>query len=219
MDQVVNQAAKIHYMSGGKWKVPMVIRATMGATRRSAAQHSQSLHAWPSHIPGLKVVVPSTPYDAKGLFKSADPRRQPGRHLRAQDQLQEGQGPGAGRGLHHSARRRRREARGHATSRSSRSSSMVQVALGAAKMLEEVGISAEVVDPRTTWPLDEKTLIESVKKTSRCIVIDEGYGRYGVTGELASVDPGAGVLRPRRPGARGSARCTCRFRSRRRSRT
>src|SRR5213079_1545989 len=71
MDQVVNQAAKIHYMSGGKWKVPMVIRATMGATRRSAAQHSQSLHAWPSHIPGLKVIVPSTPYDAKGLFKAA----------------------------------------------------------------------------------------------------------------------------------------------------
>src|SRR5438034_3110702 len=71
MDQMVNQAAKIHYMSGGKWKVPRVIRATMGATRRSAAQHSQSLHAWPSHIPGLKVVVPSTPYDAKGLMKSA----------------------------------------------------------------------------------------------------------------------------------------------------
>ena len=66
-------------------------------------------------------------------------------------------------------------------------SSMVQVALGAAKMLEEVGISAEVVDPRTTWPLDEKTLVESVRKTSRCIVIDEGYFRYGVTGELASI--------------------------------
>src|SRR5712692_6825222 len=71
MDQMVNQAAKIHYMSGGKWKVPMVFRLTMGATRRSAAQHSQSLQAWPSHIPGLKVIVPSTPYDAKGLFKAA----------------------------------------------------------------------------------------------------------------------------------------------------
>src|SRR5919107_2840010 len=71
MDQVVNQAAKIHYMSGGKWKVPMVVRATMGATRRSAAQHSQSLHAWPSHVPGLKVAIPSTPYDAKGLLKAA----------------------------------------------------------------------------------------------------------------------------------------------------
>jgi pyruvate dehydrogenase E1 component beta subunit len=71
MDQVVNQAAKVHYMSGGKWKVPMVVRATMGATRRSAAQHSQSLHAWPSHVPGLKVAIPSTPYDAKGLLKTA----------------------------------------------------------------------------------------------------------------------------------------------------
>src|SRR5690554_4066977 len=71
LDQVVNQAAKIHYMSGGKLKVPMVLRTTMGAGRRSAAQHSQSLHAWLSHIPGLKVVVPATPCDAKGLMKSA----------------------------------------------------------------------------------------------------------------------------------------------------
>src|SRR4030095_15734301 len=71
MDQMVNQAAKVHYMSGGKWKVPMVMRATMGATRRSAAQHSQSLHAWLCHIPGWKVVMPSTPYDAKGLWKTA----------------------------------------------------------------------------------------------------------------------------------------------------
>src|SRR5271169_4516619 len=71
MDQMVNQAAKIHYMSGGKWKVPMVLRTTLGAGRRSAAQHSQSLHAWFSHIPGLKVALPSTPYDAKGLLKTA----------------------------------------------------------------------------------------------------------------------------------------------------
>ena len=71
MDQMVNQAAKIHYMSGGKWKCRWWSAATMGATRRSAAQHSQSLHAWPSHVPGLKVVIPSTPYDAKGLLKTA----------------------------------------------------------------------------------------------------------------------------------------------------
>ena len=71
MDQMANQAAKIHYMSGGKWKCSMVLRTTRGATRRSAAQHSQSLHAWFCHIPGLKVVMPSTPYDAKGLLKSA----------------------------------------------------------------------------------------------------------------------------------------------------
>src|SRR5215469_12571093 len=71
MDQIVNQAAKVHYMSGGKLKVPLVVRTTMGATRRSAAQHSQSLHAWVSHVPGLKVALPSTPYDAKGLLKTA----------------------------------------------------------------------------------------------------------------------------------------------------
>src|SRR5438874_5757423 len=71
MDQLVNQAAKVHYMSGGKLKVPMVLRTTMGAGRRSAAQHSQSLQAWVSHIPGLKVAIPSTPYDAKGLLKTA----------------------------------------------------------------------------------------------------------------------------------------------------
>src|SRR3970040_338715 len=71
MDQMVNQAAKVHYMSGGKWRCPMVMRTTLGASRRSAAQHSQSLHAWFCHIPGLKVVMPSTPYDAKGLMKTA----------------------------------------------------------------------------------------------------------------------------------------------------
>src|SRR3979411_921314 len=71
MDQMVNQAAKVHYMSGGAGRVPMVMRAPLGASRRSAAQHSQSLHAWLSHVPGLKVVMPSTPYDAKGLLKSA----------------------------------------------------------------------------------------------------------------------------------------------------
>src|SRR5213080_3709474 len=71
MDQIVNQAAKVHYMSGGKLRVPLVVRTTLGATRRTGAQHSQSLHAWVSHIPGLKVVLPSTPYDAKGLLKTA----------------------------------------------------------------------------------------------------------------------------------------------------
>jgi pyruvate/2-oxoglutarate/acetoin dehydrogenase E1 component len=186
MDQVVNQAAKIHYMSGGRWKVPMVIRTTMGATRRSAAQHSQSLHAWPSHIPGLKVIVPSTPYDAKGLFKSAirddNPvvifehkisyRKVKG-HVPAEEYL-----------IPLGVADVKREGTDITLIAMS---SMVQVALGAAKMLEEVGISAEVVDPRTTWPLDEKTLVESVKKTSRCIVLDEGYFRYGITGELASV--------------------------------
>jgi len=186
MDQVANQAAKIHYMSGGKWKVPIVIRATMGATRRSAAQHSQSLHAWPSHIPGLKVVVPSTPYDAKGLFKAAVREDNPVVIFEHKISYRKVKGhvPDEDYIIPLGVADVKREGSDITLIALS---SMVQVALGAAKMLEEVGISAEVVDPRTTWPLDEKTLVESVKKTSRCIVIDEGYFRYGITGELASI--------------------------------
>ena len=186
MDQVANQAAKIHYMSGGKWKVPLVIRATMGATRRSAAQHSQSLHAWPSHIPGLKVVVPSTPYDAKGLFKAAVREDNPVVIFEHKISYRKVKGhvPDEDYVIPLGVADVKREGSDITLIALS---SMVQVALGAAKMLEEVGISAEVVDPRTTWPLDEKTLVESVRKTSRCIVIDEGYFRYGVTGELASI--------------------------------
>jgi pyruvate dehydrogenase E1 component beta subunit len=186
MDQVANQAAKIHYMSGGKWKVPLVIRATMGATRRSAAQHSQSLHAWPSHIPGLKVVVPSTPYDAKGLFKAAVREDNPVVIFEHKISYRKVKGPVPDEDyvIPLGVADVKREGTDITLIALS---SMVQVALGAAKMLEEVGISAEVVDPRTTWPLDEKTLVESVRKTSRCIVIDEGYFRYGITGELASL--------------------------------
>jgi pyruvate/2-oxoglutarate/acetoin dehydrogenase E1 component len=186
MDQLVNQAAKIHYMSGGRWKVPMVVRCTMGATRRSAAQHSQSLHAWPSHVPGLKVVVPSTPYDAKGLFKAAVRDDNPVVIFEHKISYRKVKGPVPDEDyvIPLGVADVKREG---ADITLVALSSMVQVALGAAQMLEEVGISAEVVDPRTTWPLDERTLVESVKKTSRCIVIDEGYHRYGVTGEMASV--------------------------------
>jgi pyruvate dehydrogenase E1 component beta subunit len=186
MDQLVNQAAKIHYMSGGRWKVPMVIRCTMGATRRSAAQHSQSLHAWPSHVPGLKVIVPSTPYDAKGLFKAAVRDDNPVVIFEHKISYRKVKGPVPDEDyvIPLGVADVKREGTDITLVAFS---SMVQVALGAAQMLEEVGIGAEVVDPRTTWPLDEHTLIESAKKTSRCIVIDEGYGRYGVTGELASV--------------------------------
>ena len=110
MDQMVNQAAKIHYMSGGKLKVPMVLRTTLGAARRSAAQHSQSLHAWLSHIPGLKVVVPSTPYDAKGLLKSAIRDDNPVAFFEDKMMYQlKGLVPDGG--VYDSAGRRRREAR------------------------------------------------------------------------------------------------------------
>jgi len=185
MDQMVNQAAKVHYMSGGKWRVPMVMRATLGATRRSAAQHSQSLHAWFCHVPGLKVVLPSTPYDAKGLLKTAIRDENP--VVFFEDKMMfrfKGPVPEEEYTIPFGVADIKREGSDITLVATS---SMVHVALGAAKLLDEADISAEVIDPRTLWPLDEKTLIDSAKKTSRVIVIDEGYGRYGATAELASV--------------------------------
>lgn len=185
MDQLVNQAAKTHYMSGGKLKVPLVLRTTLGATRRSAAQHSQSLHAWVSHVPGLIVAIPSTPYDAKGLLKAAIRNDNP--VVFFEDKMgytDKGHVPeddyvvplGVA-----DIKRAGDDVTLVATS------SMVQVALKAADALELDGISAEVVDPRTLFPLDKDTLIESAKKTGHVLVIDEGYERYGATAELASV--------------------------------
>lgn len=185
MDQLVNQAAKIHYMSGGKLKAPMVLRTTMGATRRSAAQHSQSLHAWFSHVPGLKVVVPSTPYDAKGLLKTAIRDDNP--VVFFEDKMmyaQKGPVPEEEYLIPLGEADVKREGSDISLVATS---SMVYVALDAAELLEQDGISAEVIDPRTTFPLDKQTLIASAKKTSRAIVVDEGYERYGVTAELASV--------------------------------
>src|SRR6202165_5021771 len=185
MDQMVNQAAKIHYMSGGKWKVPMVMRATLGASRRSAAQHSQSLHAWFCHIPGLKVVMPSTPYDAKGLLKTAIRDENP--VVFFEDKMMyklKGPVPEEEYTIPLGVADVKREGEDITIVATS---SMVQVALGAAELLEKIGVSAEVVDPRSTWPVDEKTRVEAAKKTPGAMVVDEGYGRYGVTGEIASV--------------------------------
>jgi pyruvate/2-oxoglutarate/acetoin dehydrogenase E1 component len=185
MDQIVNQAAKVHYMSGGKLKVPLVVRTTMGATRRSAAQHSQSLHAWVSHVPGLKVVLPSTPYDAKGLLKTAIRDDNPVVFFEDKMMYQlKGKVPEGEYTIPFGVADIKRPGTDISIVATS---SMVQVALAAAEMLEQLGISAEVIDPRTTFPLDKQTLIESAKKTSRAIVIDEGYERYGVTAEIASV--------------------------------
>jgi pyruvate dehydrogenase E1 component beta subunit len=185
MDQMVNQAAKIRYMSGGKLKVPMVMRTTLGATRRSAAQHSQSLHAWFSHIPGLKVAMPSTPYDAKGLLKTAIRDDNP--VVFFEDKMMFQQKGSVPEGEYTipfgvaDVKRLGKDITIVATS------SMVQVSLKAAEILQSAGISAEIVDVRTTAPLDKQTIIESAKKTSRAIVVDEGYERYGVTAEIASV--------------------------------
>src|SRR3989454_4511313 len=185
MDQIANQAAKVHYMSGGKLKVPMVVRTTLGATRRSAAQHSQSLQAWVSHVPGLKVALPSTPYDAKGLWKTAIRDDNP--VVIFEDKLMyplKGPVPEGEYAIPFGVADVKREGRDITIVATS---SMVQVALQAADLLAPLGISAEVVDPRTTAPLDARTLVESARKTSRVIVMDEGYQRYGITAELAAV--------------------------------
>jgi len=184
MDQLCNQAAKTHYMSGGKLNVPMVLRTNLGATRRSAAQHSQSLHALVAHIPGIKVALPSSAYEAKGLLKSAIRDNNPvvifEDKLMYQDKSEVpeeeylipfGQANIVREGVDITL---------------VGTSSMVQVAEKAADILFKEGISAEVIDPRTIVPLDEETILSSVRKTSRAIVIDEGHQSYGVTAEIAS---------------------------------
>lgn len=185
MDQVVNQAAKLYYMTGGQAKVPLTIRTAMGAGRGAAAQHSQSLQAWMAHIPGLKVVMPSTPFDAKGLMKSAIRDDNPVIYM--DDKMTygiKGQVP-VGEYLVPlgvaDIKRVGQDVTLVATS------SMVHVALAAATALAADGISAEVVDPRTLRPLDTATILESVVKTGRAVIVDEGYRSYGVTAEIASL--------------------------------
>ena len=185
MDQIVNQAAKVHYMSGGKMKVPIVFRTNLGATRRSAAQHSQSLHVWVSHIPGLKVALPSTPYDAKGLLKTAIRDENPVVFIEDKMMFKmKGVVPDDEYTIPFGVADIKLKGEDITLVATS---SMVQVALGAAEKLKEIGLRAEVIDPRTLTPLDKGTLIELAKKTSRAIVIDEGYEQYGATAELASV--------------------------------
>jgi len=184
MDQLCNQAAKAHYMSGGKLKVPLVLRTNLGATRRSAAQHSQSLHALVAHIPGLKVALPSSAYEAKGLLKTAIRDDNPVVIFEDKLMYQE-KAPvpeeeylipfGKAEVL-----RPGRDITIVATS------SMVQVARKAAVLLERDGMSAEIIDPRTIVPLDMETILASVRRTGRAMVVDEGHQSFGVTAEIAS---------------------------------
>ena len=184
MDQLCNQAAKAYYMSGGKLNVPLVVRTNLGATRRSAAQHSQSLHALVSHIPGLKVAMPSSAYEAKGLLKTAIRDNNPvvifEDKLMYQDKAEVpeeeylipfGQASVLQEGNQITL---------------IGTSSMRQVCEEAASILGKENISVEVIDPRTLVPLDEKTILKSAKKTGRVIVVDEGHQNFGVTAEIAS---------------------------------
>ena len=185
MDQLANQAAKTHYMSGGRLTVPLTLRTTMGATRRSAAQHSQSLHAWVAHIPGLKVVLPSTPADAKGLLKTAIRDDNPVVFIEDKmDYAVKGEVPDGEYTIPFGVADVKRVGEDITIVATS---SMIRVALAAAEQLKSDGISAEVIDPRTLVPLDVKALVRSAEKTGRAIVVDEGHQRYGVSAELAAV--------------------------------
>ena len=184
MDQLVNQAAKIHYMSGGKLNVPMVLRTNMGATRRSAAQHSQSLHAWLCHVPGLKVALPSSAYEAKGLLKAAIRDDNP--VVIFEDKLMYQDKAPVPEEEYLIPLGKAEVLREGEDITFVATSSMRQVAEKAADILAGEDISAEVVDPRTIVPLDDATIVASVKKTSRAIVIDEGHQSFGVTAEIAA---------------------------------
>jgi pyruvate dehydrogenase E1 component beta subunit len=183
-DQIVNQAAKLRYMTAGQCKVPLVIRTAMGAGRRAAAQHSQSLQSWYAHIPGLKVVMPSTPEDAKGLLKSAIRDDNP--VIFMEDKMmyaQKGPLPEGDYTIPLGL------ARIHRTGKDATvvcTSSMLYPSLEAAERLAADGIDVEIIDPRTLSPLDENTLIESAAKTGHVLVVDEGYQSFGVTAEIAA---------------------------------
>jgi len=174
-------------MSGGRMRVPLVIRTTMGAGRRAAAQHSQSLCAWTAHIPGLKVVLPSTPYDAKGLLKTAIRDNNPVIFFEDKMMYQK-KGDVPEGSVEYTIPFGKADIKRSGTDLTIiATSSMVQVALEAGEHLAREGVEAEIIDPRTLSPLDETTLIESVKKTSRCIVVDEGYQSFGATAEIAAL--------------------------------
>jgi pyruvate/2-oxoglutarate/acetoin dehydrogenase E1 component len=185
MDQIVNQGAKVKYMFGGKARVPAVVRMPFGAGRANAAQHSQSLEAWLCHVPGLKVVMPSTPADAKGLLKSAI--RDDNLVLVLENKhlyFQKGPVP---EGEHlvplgaADIKRMGKDVTVVATGR------LVGVALSAAETLSKDGIDVEVLDPRTLYPLDAKAIIASVKKTGRLVTAHEAVKRFGFGAEVSAL--------------------------------
>ena len=184
MDQIVNNASKVRYMFGGQVACPLVIRMPGGAGHQLGAQHSHSLEAWYSHIPGLKVVCPATPYDAKGLLKSAIRDDDPVIFLESEG-LYAKKGPVGGPDdlvpLGKAAvRRRGGDCTVIAISR------MVWVALSAAETLAGEGVECEVIDPRSLRPLDMETLASSARRTNRVVIVEEGWPESGVGANLAA---------------------------------
>ncbi len=184
MDQLVNQAAKVHYMSAGRARVPLVLRTTMGLGANLGPQHSQAFYAWAAHVPGLKVAVPATPYDAKGLFKAAIRDDNPvlvfedrGLYARL------GEVPAHDYIVPLGTARIARPGRDVTVAAIGR---MVHEAEAAAARLAAEGIEMEVIDVRSLVPLDKDLLVESVKRTNRALVVDAAPRDYGVTGEIAA---------------------------------
>jgi pyruvate dehydrogenase E1 component beta subunit len=183
MEPIVNQAAKLRYMFGGQGHVPLVVRSNIGASGGKAAQHSQSLESWFLHVPGLKVVVPSTPYDAKGLLKSAIRDEDPVIFLEHKLlYFNKGEVPEDDYSIPFGeavVRRHGRDVTIVATH------AMVTHALSAADHLAREGIEAEVIDPRTLVPLDINTIVESVVRTTRVVICHEAIERGGWAAEVA----------------------------------
>lgn len=190
MDQIINQAAKVRYMFGGQTKVPMVVRAAAGSGTGAAAQHSQSPEAWFCNVPGLKVVVPSTPYDAKGLLIAAIRDDNPVIFLE-QKLLYgtKGDVPEEDYTVPLGSAKRHREGSDVTIIAYGR---MLPMCLEAATQAKaEDGISTEVIDPRTLVPLDREALIGSAKKTGRVLIVHEAGETGGFGGEIAAVIAGS----------------------------
>jgi pyruvate dehydrogenase E1 component beta subunit len=184
MDAIVNSAAKIRYMSGGQVSVPLVIRGPGGSARQLAAQHSQALEAWFCHVPGLKVCAPSTPRDARGLLKSAIRDDNP--VLVIESELlygTNGEVPEADEVIPLGVAEVVRPGRDATVIAYSK---MVREALAAAETLAGEGIEVEVIDPRTLRPFDWNTVLESVRRTKRAVVVQEGWAFCGVAAEIAA---------------------------------
>ena len=183
MDQIVNNAAKIRYMSGGQISVPIVIRGPGSAAHQLGAQHSQSLEAWFSHVPGLIVVAPSSPRDAKGLLKTAIRENNPVIFIEAQLLYPTKGEVDAGEHLLPLGVSEIKRAGTDVTLIAY--SKMLSIALQAAEVLAKDGIQAEVVDPRTLRPLDLNTLAASVKKTGKAVIIEDGWPFAGLGAQIA----------------------------------
>lgn len=185
MDQMVNHAAKWHQLSNGKVKMPIVFKTQGGAGRRNSSQHSQCFENWFVNVPGLVVVMPSTPYDVKGLLKSAVRDDNPVVFIEHKTlYFEKGEVPEQEYLIPLGVADVKREGTDVTIIATSW---MVLFALGAAAKLQESGLSCEVIDPRTLWPLDKETLIRSVRKTGRCLVVTEAPAEGGWSGEVSSV--------------------------------